>query len=56
VTGSVDLAWGPTGARDLVSHSDVLVVVDVLSFSTSLSVAVTRGARVEVDVDPVSFL
>ena len=42
----VDLAWGSTGAKHLASQSDVLVVVDVLSFSTSVSVAVERGALV----------
>jgi 2-phosphosulfolactate phosphatase len=46
VTASVDVVWGPTGARDLAPRVDVLVVVDVLSFSTSLSVALTRGAEV----------
>jgi 2-phosphosulfolactate phosphatase len=44
--GCVDLAWGVTGAKHLAQHSDVLVVVDVLSFSTSVSVAVERGALV----------
>ncbi len=43
---SVDLAWGSSGARDLTERTNVLVVVDILSFSTSLSVAVERGAEV----------
>lgn len=41
--------WGPTGARALVSDAepgDVAVVVDVLSFTTTLSVAVERGVEV----------
>jgi 2-phosphosulfolactate phosphatase len=42
----VDLAWGSAGARWLATCSDVLVVVDVLSFSTSLTIAVDRGAQV----------
>jgi 2-phosphosulfolactate phosphatase len=46
VTTTVDVGWGRTGARDLASRVDVLVVVDVLSFSTSLSVALSRGAEV----------
>jgi 2-phosphosulfolactate phosphatase len=42
----VALEWGPVGARVLAETSDVIVVVDVLSFSTALTVAVERGARV----------
>ena len=45
-TRSVDVAWGATGARHLAERTDVLVVVDILSFSTSLSVAVERGVQV----------
>lgn len=40
----VRLDWGPVGAR--VTAADVCVVVDVLSFSTSVNVAVERGTRV----------
>lgn len=43
---SVALEWGPVGARTLAERSDVIVVVDVLSFTTALTVAVERGARV----------
>jgi 2-phosphosulfolactate phosphatase len=42
----VALEWGPVGARTLAERSDVVVVVDVLSFSTALTVAVERGAVV----------
>ena len=42
----VALEWGPVGARTLADRSDVVVVVDVLSFSTALTVAVERGAKV----------
>lgn len=42
----VALEWGPVGARTLAERSDVVVVIDVLSFSTALTVAVERGARV----------
>lgn len=40
----VRLDWGPIGAK--ATQADVAVVVDVLSFSTSVTVAVERGMRV----------
>lgn len=42
----VALEWGPVGARTLAESCDVLVVVDVLSFSTALTIAIERGAKV----------
>lgn len=42
----VRFAWGPDGLRALAPGVDVLVVVDVLSFTTSVDVAVGRGAVV----------
>lgn len=42
----VRLEWGPTGGATLAAVSDVAVVVDVLSFTTSVTVAVDRGITV----------
>lgn len=42
--------WGPTGARRTAAPAGLLVVVDVLSFTTSVSVAVER----DVDVYPAA--
>ena len=38
--------WGVAGVRTLAPIGDVLIVVDVLVFSTSVDVAVARGASV----------
>ncbi|MET7619318.1 2-phosphosulfolactate phosphatase [Streptomyces sp. NPDC005408] len=38
--------WGPAGARRLAPGAACLVVVDVLSFTTSVSVAADAGMRV----------
>jgi len=43
---SARFEWGPTGAQALAPVVDVLVIVDVLSFTTAVQVAVARGARV----------
>jgi 2-phosphosulfolactate phosphatase len=42
----VRLEWGLAGARDLSTSCATLVIVDVLSFSTSVDIAVSRGATV----------
>jgi len=42
----VRLEWGPAGVAALVRVCSVLVVVDVLSFTTAVDVAVSRGATV----------
>jgi len=43
---SVRFDWGITGASAISLDADVSVVVDVLSFTTTLSVAVERGIEV----------
>jgi 2-phosphosulfolactate phosphatase len=40
------MEWGPTGAAAVAAGADVAVVVDVLSFTTTLSVALDRGMSV----------
>lgn len=42
----VRLDWGPVGAMVLAQERGCLVVVDVLSFTTTVSVAVQRGTAV----------
>ena len=42
----VRFGWGPNGLRALAPAVDAVVVVDVLSFTTSVDVAVERGAVV----------
>jgi 2-phosphosulfolactate phosphatase len=46
VTVQVELEWGPQGLRTLSQSCEAVVIVDVLSFSTSVTVAVSRGASV----------
>ncbi len=43
---TVDVAWGEEGLEALAESADVLVVVDVLSFTTCVSIAVARGATI----------
>ena len=42
----VRLEWGPTGGAAMARGADIAVVVDVLSFTTTLGIAVARGSRV----------
>jgi 2-phosphosulfolactate phosphatase len=40
------LEWGLAGVHALAGRVDLIVVVDVLSFSTAVSVAIEQGARI----------
>jgi phosphosulfolactate phosphohydrolase-like enzyme len=42
----IRLEWGPEGAALLAAECAVVIVVDVLSFSTAVDVAVGRGAAI----------
>ena len=42
----VDFGWGLQGLQSLLPASDVIVIVDVLSFSTAVDVVTSRGAQV----------
>ena len=42
----VRVDWGPTGGAAVAAGADVAVVVDVLSFTTTLGIAVGQGTRV----------
>lgn len=42
----IRLEWGAEGVATLAEHCGALVIVDVLSFSTSVDIAVGRGARI----------
>ena len=43
---SVRCEWGVRGITTLGSESDVIIIVDVLSFSTCVDVAVGNGALI----------
>jgi len=38
--------WGEHGVRQLAPHSDVIIIVDVMSFSTAVTIATSRDANV----------
>ena len=44
--------WGLEGARAIAADADVIVVIDVLSFTTAVDVATNRGAEVVVSGGP----
>jgi 2-phosphosulfolactate phosphatase len=43
--------WGPAGMRQIPRSWTLLVVVDVLSFTTSVDIAVSRGVMVSGPVE-----
>ena len=45
-TFDIRCEWGPEGLSALAPVSDVLIIVDVFSFTTCVDVAVSRGAKV----------
>lgn len=42
----IRFGWGPNGLRRLAPTADVVVIIDVLSFSTSVDIALGRGGVV----------
>ena len=44
--------WGLEGARAIAADADVIVVIDVLSFTTAVDIATSRGAEVVVSGGP----
>ncbi|HVS08965.1 MAG TPA: 2-phosphosulfolactate phosphatase [Planctomycetota bacterium] len=46
MTADLRCEWGLQGARALAADCDVVVVVDVLSFSTCVDVALARGVEI----------
>lgn len=43
---AVQFGWGPNGLRRLAPAADAVVIIDVLSFSTAVDVALGRGVTV----------
>ncbi|RDI67881.1 2-phosphosulfolactate phosphatase [Nocardia pseudobrasiliensis] len=43
---SIRLEWGREGLAALAPHCGAVIIIDVLSFSTSVDIAIGRGARV----------
>lgn len=43
---TVRCEWGPNAVEALAPHCDVVVIVDVLSFTTAVDISVARGALV----------
>ena len=43
---AIRFEWGALGVEALAAHSDVVIIVDVLSFSTCVDIATARGAAI----------
>jgi 2-phosphosulfolactate phosphatase len=43
---NISFEWGLQGVRSLAPQSDVVVIVDVLSFSTAVDIALAHGAEI----------
>jgi 2-phosphosulfolactate phosphatase len=46
------LTWGPTGVREAIARNDLVVVVDVLRFSSTVTTAVANGFTIIPLSDP----
>ena len=43
---AVRCEWGAAGLMELLPHSDAIVIVDVLSFTTCVAIAASAGATI----------
>ena len=43
---AVRFEWGLRGVQALAPHSDVVIIVDILSFTTSVDIATSLGGQV----------
>lgn len=48
-TFDIRCEWGVKGVEQLAPISDVVIIVDILSFSTCVEIATSRGAIAKLD-------